>query len=142
MQVAIAHQQSLRYLLRISRVEEIEVFKICLEYWHWLAAELYRQNPYPLMTGNQVQLMKGRLLSYRLCLAAFAFMQPMHGTAMSGRRRLYNDTLSSLRYIMISRMVKPEEVLVVENEQGEVVRETIKNTDNLALYQTMKECLG
>lgn len=51
MQVAIAHQQSLRYLLRISRVDEIEVFKICLEYWHWLASELYRQNPYPLMTG-------------------------------------------------------------------------------------------
>lgn len=75
-------------------------------------------------------------------LIAFAFMQPMHGAAISGRRRLYNDTLSSLRYIMISRMVKPEEVLVVENEQGEVVRETIKNTDNLALYQTMKECMG
>lgn len=39
-------------------------------------------------------------------------------------------------------MAKPEEVLVVENEQGEVVRETIKNTDNLALYQSMKETLG
>lgn len=46
-----------------------------------------------------------------------------------------------LRYIMIGRMAKPEEVLVVENEQGEVVRETIKDTDAINLYKTMRETL-
>jgi exportin-1 len=39
-------------------------------------------------------------------------------------------------------MAKPEEVLVVENEQGEVVRETIKDTDSINLYRTMRETLG
>lgn len=43
---------------------------------------------------------------------------------------------------MISRMAKPEEVLVVENEQGEVVRELIKDTDSITLYKTMRETLG
>ena len=32
---------------------------------------------------------------------------------------------------MISRMAKPEEVLVVESEDGEIVRETTKDTDAL-----------
>jgi len=30
----------------ISEVEEIEIFKICLEYWNSLAASLYRENPF------------------------------------------------------------------------------------------------
>ena len=43
---------------------------------------------------------------------------------------------------MISRMAKPEEVLVVENEQGEVVREFMKDTDAINMYKTMRETLG
>ena len=43
---------------------------------------------------------------------------------------------------MISRMAKPEEVLVVENEQGEVVREFMKDTDAINMYKSMRETLG
>ena len=43
---------------------------------------------------------------------------------------------------MISRMAKPEEVLIVENEQGEVVREFLKDTDSINLYKNMRETLG
>lgn len=42
---------------------------------------------------------------------------------------------------MISRMAKPEEVLIVENENGEVVREFMKDTDTIALYKSMRETL-
>lgn len=42
---------------------------------------------------------------------------------------------------MISRMAKPEEVLVVENENGEVVREFMKDTDSINLYKNMRETL-
>jgi len=44
--------------------------------------------------------------------------------------------------VMISRMAKPEEVLVVENDQGEVVREFMKDTDSINLYKNMRETLG
>lgn len=44
--------------------------------------------------------------------------------------------------MMISRMAKPEEVIVVENDQGEVVRETLKDTDAINMYKTMRETLG
>ena len=39
-------------------------------------------------------------------------------------------------------MAKPEEVLFVENDQGEVVREFMKDTDSINLYKNMRETLG
>ena len=33
-------------MLLVSEVEETEIFKICLEYWNHLAAELYRESPF------------------------------------------------------------------------------------------------
>ena len=42
---------------------------------------------------------------------------------------------------MVSRMAKPEEVLVVENDQGEVVREFMKDTDSINMYKNMRETL-
>ncbi len=66
---------------------------------------------------------------------------------------------------MIDRMVKPEEVscmiqaiykcrvykenatniiaqvLVVENDEGEIVREFMKDCDTITLYKSMRECL-
>lgn len=34
--------KALQYLVLISEVDEVEIFKICLEYWNSLAADLYR----------------------------------------------------------------------------------------------------
>lgn len=57
------------------------------------------------------------------------------------RRQFYQPVLTKVRYIMISRMTKPEEVLVVENDQGEVVREFMKDTDSINQYKNMRETL-
>jgi len=103
-------------------VEETEIFKICLEYWNALASELYRDSPCavsaPLFVNKQVTL------------------------ELPPRRLLYIPVLSKVRQVMISRMAKPEEVLVVENDQGEVVREFMKDTDSINLYKNMRETLG
>nr|NVI73667.1 embargoed [Cucujiformia] len=95
-------RDALRYLVLISSVEEVEIFKICLEYWNSLASDLYRKVP---VLG------------------------------------LYASILGEVRYIMIYRMAKPEEVLVVENDNGEVVREFMKDTDSINLYKNMRETL-
>lgn len=60
----------------------------------------------------------------------------------SPRRRLYCETLSELRSLMISRMAKPEEVIVIVNENNEAVRELVRDTDSVVLYKTMRETLG
>ena len=57
------------------------------------------------------------------------------------RKNIYAEVLSNLRLVMIERMVKPEEVLVVENDEGEVVREFMKESDTIVLYKSMREVL-
>jgi exportin-1 len=42
---------------------------------------------------------------------------------------------------MIGRMAKPEEVLVVEDDNGEIIREVTKDVDAIILYKTMRETL-
>lgn len=111
--------KALHYLVLISEVEEVEIFKICLEYWNALAMDLYRANPF--VTATPLFMMKNATLP--------------------SRRLFYCPVLTKVRYIMISRMAKPEEVLVVENENGEVVREFMKDTDSINLYKNMRETL-
>ncbi|VDP06326.1 unnamed protein product [Soboliphyme baturini] len=94
-------------------------------YWNWLAAELYRESPF--------------LANYSMGVAVGGF--GITAADIPLRIKLYNDHLTSLRYIIIGRMAKPEEVLVIQNDQGEVVRETIKDTDAINLYKTMRETL-
>uniref|UniRef100_A0A671L5S6 Exportin-1 n=1 Tax=Sinocyclocheilus anshuiensis TaxID=1608454 RepID=A0A671L5S6_9TELE len=113
--------EALHYMLLVSEVEETEIFKICLEYWNHLAAELYRESPFSTSTSP--------LLS-----TSQHFDVPP-------RRHLYMPVLSKVRLLMVSRMAKPEEVLVVENDQGEVVREFMKDTDSINLYKNMRETL-
>ncbi|KAL3200565.1 hypothetical protein MRX96_043294 [Rhipicephalus microplus] len=99
---------ALHYLLLISEVEEVEIFKICLEC--------------SAVRGRRACTEESRLSA--VCEAP-----------------LYGPVLTKLRYIMIGRMAKPEEVIVVENEQGEVVREFMKDTDAIQLYKNMRETL-
>ncbi|RXM97568.1 Ubiquitin carboxyl-terminal hydrolase 34 [Acipenser ruthenus] len=63
-----------------------------------------------------------------------------HGQLVEKRLNL-RETLMEGRLLMVSRMAKPEEVLVVENDQGEVVREFMKDTDSINLYKNMRETL-
>ncbi|KAF7322973.1 Importin N-terminal domain-containing protein [Mycena chlorophos] len=112
------------YLVKISQVEEREIFKICLEYWTGLVAGLYDE--VQATTGGEAGLLVGLSLS---------------GGRLEGiplRKDAYATVLSNLRLVMIARMVKPEEVLVVENDEGEIVREFMKESDTLALYKAMR----
>lgn len=118
---------SLNGLILISEVEEVEIFKIALEYWNSLAADLYRDCPFSGGRGSGFVNMPGVLLT--------------GSEQFKNRRVIYNRVLSRLRLIMIGRMAKPEEVLVVENDQGEVVREFMKDTDSIQLYKNMRETL-
>ena len=110
----LAHQ----YLLQISKIEERELFKVCLEYWTKLVAGLYAEYPSPAYAP----------------LNLAPPLQPM-------RRNRYVQILHDLRIVMIESMVKPEEVLVVETDEGEVIRERQKESDTIVLYKSMREVL-
>ncbi|KAJ2590135.1 Karyopherin transporter [Coemansia sp. RSA 1722] len=123
--------QAHEYLLRISQVDEREMFKVCLEYWNVLVRGLYEDGrnasfsaPSGLLNlgGNQSGANGGNL-------------------SCEVRRQMYSAILTGVRYVMISRMARPEEVLIVENDEGEIVREFTKETDTITLYKAQRECL-
>lgn len=60
---------------------------------------------------------------------------------MNLRKDKYTDILSNLRTVVIEKMVRPEEVLIVENDEGEIVREFVKESDTIQLYKSTRECL-
>ncbi|GMI88753.1 EXPORTIN 1, ARABIDOPSIS THALIANA EXPORTIN 1, exportin 1A, HEAT-INTOLERANT 2 [Hibiscus trionum] len=124
----------LEYLINISYADDTEVFKVCLDYWNSLVLELFdahhnMDNPAITanMAGLQVPLLPG--------------MVDGLGAQLLQRRQLYAGTMSKLRMLMICRMAKPEEVLIVEDENGNIVRETMKDNDVLVQYKIMRETL-
>ncbi|KAI8365384.1 nuclear export factor CRM1 [Radiomyces spectabilis] len=117
------------YLVKVSRVEDREVFKICLEYWAQLVQELFEE-------VRAMPPMESPLLDLSVPGGG-----PLGNAGYRPRKVLYVDVLSNLRVVMIERMVKPEEVLVVENDEGEIVREFVKESDTIVLYKSMKEVL-
>jgi exportin-1 len=54
---------------------------------------------------------------------------------------LYSKILTELRIILVSRMAKPEEVIIVEDENGGLTKEYYKDVDSIQLYSSMRECL-
>lgn len=53
----------------------------------------------------------------------------------------YRLNLSSARSILIPRTAKPTEVLIMVDESGNVIRERLQDTENIALYDLMRETL-
>ncbi|KAG0940317.1 hypothetical protein G6F57_005630 [Rhizopus arrhizus] len=50
----------------------------------------------------------------------------------------YKEIEQQLAVLMIENMVMPNDILLIENEDGEITREFIKQSDTAALYDTMQ----
>jgi len=136
---------SLQYLARITEGSNEETFKVCLEFWQSFAAQLYvdivqkqSQGGPPLLinvtgpTGTKEPIVPSTQL-------------PILGgddrMASSDTLNMYNPVLSNVRAILIDRMAKPPEVTIKENEEGHIVRQEEEDTDEIALYKSMREAL-
>eukprot|EP00834_Sanchytrium_tribonematis_P000806 NODE_16_length_49026_cov_1.035992.p1 type:complete len:870 gc:universal NODE_16_length_49026_cov_1.035992:28374-25765(-) len=84
---------------------------------------------------------------FKVCLEGWYFItenlikQQPQQLSMPQRIQLYTPILSELRHLAISKMVRPKEVLLVTNDENEVVREEVKDTESLQLYASMKQLL-
>ncbi|EXJ76993.1 exportin-1 [Capronia epimyces CBS 606.96] len=124
------------YLIKISLIDDREIFKICLEYWNKLVQELYEEMQQLPMTELNPLISMG--------VSGLANGGAPHPSALANyplRKHKYAQVLSSLRQVMVEKMVRPEEVLIVENDEGEIVREFVKESDTIQLYKTTRECL-
>ncbi|KAF2863968.1 hypothetical protein K470DRAFT_48733 [Piedraia hortae CBS 480.64] len=122
------------YLIRISQIDDREIFKICLEYWTKLVCALY----------DEMQRFPISDMNFNLGMTSISNGHHDHPFQIDDsplRKQRYAQVLTNLRQVMIERMVRPEEVLIVENEEGEIVREFVKESDTIQLYKTTRECL-
>jgi exportin-1 len=134
MEVPESHQTLITgmfYLVRVSSVKDVEIFRICLEAWYMLAEGLYKSE---FSSHNTSGSIGGNVLNLN-------GHSSFGGQQGNSRKFLYSPVLNGVRQVMIASMAKPEEVLIVEDENGDIVRETAKDLDVIAQYNTMRDTL-
>ncbi len=79
------------YLVKISLVDDKEIFKVCLEYWNKLVCDLFKEFPFAAGGGGgNAQMTESALL-----------LGPLVQT--NSRRAMYAEVMSQLRHVMINR---------------------------------------
>ncbi|CAI4959297.1 AVN_HP_G0109760.mRNA.1.CDS.1 [Saccharomyces cerevisiae] len=130
-----AHQ----YLIQLSKIEERELFKTTLDYWHNLVADLFYEVQ-RLPATEMSPLIQLSVGSQAISTGSGA-LNPEYLKRFPLKKHIYEEICSQLRLVIIENMVRPEEVLVVENDEGEIVREFVKESDTIQLYKSEREVL-
>ncbi|EDO19192.1 hypothetical protein Kpol_1050p49 [Vanderwaltozyma polyspora DSM 70294] len=128
-----AHQ----YLIQLSKIEERELFKTTLDYWNNLVTDLYQEID-KLQTQDLNPLLQ---LSVGSRPSSGGAPNPELLRRYPLKKHMYDGICSQLRWVIIENMVRPEEVLIVENDEGEIVREFVKESDTIQLYKSEREVL-
>lgn len=129
-------QESLSYMIKVSSVDDEDVFKTCLEFWAHFTKELYTED-------QQWKLGQSTINSLNMgsSPSSMAAVHPAPPRPSRPRHYIYDNILHRLRLLMIDNMAKPEEVIIVEDDNGEIVREMTKDTEVIAQYKTMRETI-
>lgn len=114
---------ALNLVVQISYVNDNELFKSCLDYWSIFVCDIFSSE-----------------CSMDAMPQQFAF-GGSSGQKQASRKILHADILSKLRLLMICKMAKPEEIIIVEDENGNIVREAMKDNATLVQYRIMRETL-
>ncbi|AAS51792.2 ADL128Cp [Eremothecium gossypii ATCC 10895] len=128
-----AHQ----YLIQLSKIEERELFKTTLDYWNNLMSSLYQE----IQTVPFNEMNPLLQLSLDVNPSSGGAPNPQFLKKYPLKKHMYDNICSQLRWVIIESMVRPEEVLIVENDEGEIVREFVKESDTIQLYKSEREVL-
>lgn len=130
---------ALLYIIELSKIDERELFKICLDFWSTFVHGLFEE----IQELPQNELSPLMQLSYSSSFRATSGGAPDPAILAKFplRSHIYAGILSKLRYVIVENMARPEEVLIVENDEGEIVREFVKESDTIQLYKSMREVL-
>jgi exportin-1 len=157
-----AYQTLLLYLVQLTLLPDREIFKICLDCWNHLTSVLYQAEFGfgGLMLGGPDGNGGGGGSSPRgdlggcgggvgggaggagggpLSLGGPAGRMAVQGQAQM-RRAIYKQVFSEARKALIQVMPQPEEILIKE-EDGNIVRVTMHDTETTTLYHSMRTTL-
>ncbi|CAL9733465.1 exportin-1 [Monosporozyma servazzii] len=128
-----------QYLIQLSKIDERELFKTTLDYWNNLVSALF-QEVQKIPVNEMNPLMQLTVGSQAISSGSGA-LNPEYMKRFPLKKHIYEEICSQLRWVIIENMVRPEEVLVVENDEGEIVREFVKESDTIQLYKSEREVL-
>ncbi|KAI5191445.1 exportin-1 [Nematocida minor] len=101
-------------MLEISKISDFELFRLCLEFWSMFVKELFLEFPFvPASTKSPAGL----------------------------RRVHYAEEMSALVPVLVAQMQRPEEVIIAENEDNEIVLEKLVDTECIQHHKEMNELL-
>ena len=121
------------YLVALTRLEDKENFKVCVEYWLHLCKRVYAEMHSATQNTHQ-RGEEGGPGGW----GTFSFAQKRH----QGRALLYREVFTALLPVLTGSMAKPEEVIIVEDEQGELTKEYLTDVETIDLYNTMRQTVG
>mmetsp|Transcript_84517 Transcript_84517/g.196513 ORF Transcript_84517/g.196513 Transcript_84517/m.196513 type:complete len:1110 (+) Transcript_84517:232-3561(+) len=127
---------ALKYLVCISGGPNEETFKICVEFWQTFSARIFlevQQRRTPNHGPSPPLLLDGSPGTGNAGMDA--------GFGGDAKLVSYGPILTEVRKVLISKMAKPPEVTIKENEEGHIVRAEEEDTDEIALYKMMREAL-
>lgn len=130
-----AHQ----YLIQLSKIDERELFKTTLDYWNNLVSSLFYE--VQQLPSNELNPLMQLSVGSQAITTSSGALNPEFMKRFPLKKHIYEDICSQLRWVIIENMVRPEEVLVVENDEGEIVREFVKESDTIQLYKSEREVL-
>lgn len=125
----LSHQ----YVLQLSKIDDQEMFKTALDYWHDLVTALFieiEHFPFDQLSPFLQEVSLGSGAINPLVLKKFPL-----------KRNIYSEVCSQLRSLIIDHMVKPEEIQITMTEDGEFIKEIFTETDNIQLYETEREVI-
>jgi exportin-1 len=127
---------ALRVLVGFTYLNDDDLFKLTLDFWADFVFKILSEER--KATGAQTTII---LLRTQPQQTTQRHMSPSPSQFLTPPQRLYKPVLTLVRRVLIDKMPKPEEVLVVEDENGDVVRESLKDVEVVALHKTTKDTL-
>mmetsp|Transcript_43487 Transcript_43487/g.51190 ORF Transcript_43487/g.51190 Transcript_43487/m.51190 type:complete len:221 (-) Transcript_43487:594-1256(-) len=118
--------KALDYLIQLSNIPKDELFKVMMEFWHDFT--------YFIMVTT-----KGKdIFSKTGDMALIGLQNDLLIKNSTLRVETFPQYCDNICLTMINHMAKPEEVLVVIDENGNAVEELITDSETVSLYNTMR----
>eukprot|EP00916_Digyalum_oweni_P021658 GHVL01035939.1.p1 GENE.GHVL01035939.1~~GHVL01035939.1.p1 ORF type:complete len:1099 (-),score=183.72 GHVL01035939.1:1133-4429(-) len=120
-------------VLITDRVPNDETFKLCLDFWGFLAEKTFRD--------IKRETSENRETAEPLLLGGSLAMTTENKIVAHKKNMLLNPVLHDVRGVLIGHMVKPPEVTIRQDEEGNIVEEFFVDTDEIALHNLMRDTL-
>lgn len=118
-----ALKAGLKLFLNITNINHVQyytIFSICVDFWELIARDL--KNILPTQSSHS----------------------PMNNSSFlknNERYQIYIETIHDLKFILMNKIPRPKEVLIVRDDNGNVIKQEMKNTCTLALHQQICKIL-